>query len=136
MRQRVRPALAALALAGAAALGSFAPAQAADRSGAATEGVGIQSVVHVVYYQHANYGGATYTLHGDYGCDTNADVDWQLATFASGWDNVISSWHGYSDCQQRLFENTYYGGSSYGSYTDTSYVGDAMNDRGSSSQSS
>ena len=49
-----------------------------------------------------------------------------------GWDNRISSFRSYSNCRTAIFANTNYGGSSYGYYTNSSYVGSAMNDQASS----
>ncbi|BBC33031.1 uncharacterized protein SGFS_043250 [Streptomyces graminofaciens] len=132
---RIRTVLAAVALSGAAALGAVAPAQAAPSD--TEQEAGALAVVHVVLYQHANYGGASFTLTGDYGCDTNADVDWQLSSFSPyGWNDTVSSFLSYSDCETRLWEHDNFGGASYGAYVNSSYVGDAMNDKASSSQNS
>jgi hypothetical protein len=133
---RIRSVLAAAALTGAAVLGAVAPAQAAPPNDT-TQDVGAQAVVHVVHNHHSNYGGASFTLNGDYGCDTNPDVDWQLSSYSPyGWNDTVSSFLGYSDCETRLWEHDNFGGASYGAYTNSSYVGDAMNDKASSSQNS
>ncbi|MGI5254126.1 hypothetical protein [Actinacidiphila glaucinigra] len=127
---RLRLLMATTALAGAAAFGAVAPAEAAPST---TSGnVGVQSVVHTVFYEHRNYGGSTLTSVGDYGCDTNSDVDWQASSLSSAWNDEVSSWRGFSYCDTRIYEYTNFGGASNGVFTSTGYVGDAMNDRTSS----
>jgi hypothetical protein len=122
--------MAATALAGAAAFGAVAPAEAAPST---TSGnVGVQSVALAVFYEHRNYGGSTLTSRGDYGCDTNSDMDWQRDSMPSGWNDEVSSWLGYSNCGTRIYEAPLFSGASYGVVTSTAYVGGAMNDRASS----
>ncbi|MGP4005685.1 hypothetical protein [Streptomyces sp. 4N124] len=127
---RLRSMMAATALAGAAAFGAVAPAEAAPST--ASGNVGVQYVVNAVFYEHRNYGGSTLTSAGDYGCDTNSDVDWQRSSMPSAWNDEVSSWHGFSNCQARIYEFTNFAGASYGAYTNSNYVGDAMNDEASS----
>ena len=66
-------------------------------------------------------------------CDTNSDVDWSTTNIgidiSTYWNDRISSFQGYSNCQIRIYENANFGGASYGTYTSSNYVGDAMNDR-------
>lgn len=62
-------------------------------------------------------------------CDTNSDVDYSVSNVGSTWNDRISNWTGYSECQVHIYENSSWGGASCGAYTSSSYVGDAMNDR-------
>jgi len=128
---RLRSMMAATALAGAATFGAGAPAEAAPSTASGNVGV-LESVVHTIFYEHKNYGGSTLTSTGDYGCDTNSDVDWQRSSLSSAWDNEVSSWRGFSYCDTRIYDYSNFGGASYGVFASTAYVGDAMNDRTSS----
>lgn len=85
------------------------------------------------WFQDANYGGSSYLVTGNTDCDTNADVDYQIGTMPPGWNDQISSFKSYGLCATRIWENTF-SGASYGFYVNSSYVGDAMNDRASSIQ--
>ncbi|MEV1082704.1 hypothetical protein AB0I98_31510 [Streptomyces sp. NPDC050211] len=127
---RLRSMMAATALAGAAAFGAVAPAEAAPST--ASGNVGVQSVVHTIFYEHQNYAGSTLTSAGDYGCDANSDVDWQRSSLSSAWDNEISSWRSFSNCSTRIYEYPNFGEASFGAFVSASYVGDAMNDETSS----
>jgi len=62
-------------------------------------------------------------------CDSNADVDWEVANVGSTWNDRTSSFQGFNGCQLKVFENASFGGASYGPATSTDYVGSAMNDR-------
>lgn len=109
-------------LAGAGVLAAQAPAQA--------------STVVGVEYQHANFGGATLTSwvapNGFVCTGSFSDVDAWFDGVPAGWDNVISSFRGFSVCWTRIWEHPNRVGASFGFAPDTSYVGDAMNDRTSS----
>lgn len=52
----------------------------------------------------------------------------------SGWNDRVSSFKSYGLCATRIWENTNFGGASYGFTVNSTYVGDAMNDRASSIQ--
>jgi hypothetical protein len=113
-------------------VGLAAPASAAPAAPAAVRP--LAGTVIGVEYSDANYQGATYTITGGTCTGTTSDVDWQLSPLASGWNDVISSFHSYANCWTKLWENTGYWGASYGYVGDTTYVGNAMNDRASSIQ--
>jgi hypothetical protein len=51
-----------------------------------------------------------------------------------GWNDVISSFRSFSNCQTVLFEDINFGGSTTQKTVDLSFVGKAMNDRASSIQ--
>lgn len=89
------------------------------------------STVIGIFYEHHNYGGASYaTSVTKNGCYDYSHGYTNLSTI--GWDNRISSFKSYSNCTTAIFENTDYDGASYGYYVNSSNVGDAMNDRASS----
>lgn len=119
---RIAGALCGALLAGAAALAVPASAQA--------------STVVGVEYQHSNFGGATLTSYvnpNGFVCTGSfGDVDAWFNSVPSGWNDIISSFRGYSVCWTRIFEHANRTGASFGHAPDTSYVGDAMNDRTSS----
>lgn len=83
-------------------------------------------------YADAGYSGSSYNIYSEGGCDTDAYADKQLDTMPTGWNDRVSSFHSFSQCQTKLYEDGYFGGATYGPYTDSSNVGNAMNDRTSS----
>lgn len=86
-------------------------------------------------YADAGYAtsGGTYTFTSSSDCDTNPDVDYQVAVMPAGWNDRISSFKSYGRCATKLWENTF-SGASYGFTVNSSYVGGAINDRASSIQ--
>lgn len=77
--------------------------------------------------------GGTYTFTSSTDCDTNPDVDYQVAVMPAGWNDRISSFKSYGRCATKLWENTF-SGTSYGFTVNSSYVGSGINDRASSIQ--
>jgi hypothetical protein len=84
-----------------------------------------------VDYKNANYGGASLTWTG---ISTCSGYPYYLASsMPSGWNDVISSYHDYSNCNHNPhWENNKYGGAVVNCGPNCSYVGAAMNDRTSS----
>jgi hypothetical protein len=80
-------------------------------------------------YDDINRSGPYLELTASGPCDTNADVDWEVANVGSTWNDRTSSFQGFNGCQVRVFENASFGGASYGPLTSSDYVGSAMNDR-------
>jgi hypothetical protein len=79
-------------------------------------------------YDDQNYGGSYYEFYGlGTGCTATASFQWP--DIGSAWYGRVSSFHSYSACKTKIYETTGYGGASYGYYADSSYVGNAMNDR-------
>ena len=98
-----------------------------------------QAVTHIgTLYEHENYSGSTSTVFATpngFECSistTFGEIEQDNLDNGSGWNDVISSFNGYSGCRAMLFENAGYVGASYGYSPGTSYVGDAMNDQTSS----
>jgi hypothetical protein len=81
------------------------------------------STYYVVFYEHANYGGASYMT-----AVAHSDLR------AIGWNDVISSFKSLNAQRPKWWEHINYGGSTWqwtaGAWV--SYVGDAANDRFSS----
>jgi len=79
-------------------------------------------------YDDQNYGGSYYEFYGlGTGCTSTASFQWP--DIGSAWYGRVSSFHSYSSCKTKIYETTNYGGASYGYVADSSYVGNAMNDR-------
>ena len=99
----------------------------------ATVGASYATYVVGIFFQHSNYQGATYTITAGGTCtSTLSDTDFSLASMASGWNDVVSSFKCYANCYCKIYEHTNFGGATYGYYSSSSYVGAAMNDRCSS----
>lgn len=93
--------------------------------------VALASTVIGIFYENSGYDGASYVASvSQNGCYGYSHGYTNLGSI--GWDNRISSFRSYSNCRTAIFANTNYGGSSYGYYTNSSYVGSAMNDQASS----
>ncbi len=102
-----------------------------------TAGAGIQvDVLLGILYQHAQYGGATLVAHAASGCDSNQDTwEYWYPSMPSGWNNIISSFTGYSGCEIKIYDATNancFSGPCMGPLLGISYVGDTMNDKTSS----
>lgn len=96
---------------------------------------GSGTYVLATVYADAGYAasGGTYTFTGSSDCDTNPDVDFQVAVMPAGWNDRISSFTSYGRCATKLWDNTF-SGISYGYAASSAYVGGAINDRTSSIQ--
>lgn len=81
------------------------------------------------FYDDINRTGPYLDIFASGPCDTNADLDWSVFNIGSTWNDRVSSFQGYSACEIRIYENEGYTGATYGTYSSTNYVGDAMNDR-------
>lgn len=88
------------------------------------------ATVHLVdLYDAAGRTGAYFALYGS-GCDTNADIDGSY-TLPSAWNDRISSFQGFNNCETRLYQNGDFTGNTYGPVFATDYVGATMNDQAS-----
>ena len=97
----------------------------------AAQGVSLAASSHLVdLYDAANRTGSSYALYGS-ACDTNADADGSYA-LPSAWNDRISSFQGFGNCETKLFENGDYTGNTYGPIFATDYVGATLNDEASS----
>ncbi|MEV7007763.1 hypothetical protein [Streptosporangium sp. NPDC051022] len=85
-----------------------------------------------IEYVHANYDGGYLIFAAGAPCDDDNEVEWRLPYLDSGFNDKISSFESYSDCEANHYEHFEYGGSSTGWRGHTSYIGSAMNDQTSS----
>ncbi len=108
---------------------SLAPA--ATRLSTSAAVTALASTVIGVFYEDASYGGASFAASvSQNGC--NGYVHGYADLSPLGWNDRISSFRSYAGCRTTIFEHASYGGSTYGPYTNSSYVGAAMNDKASS----
>lgn len=93
-------------------------------------------VVIGTMFVDANFQGASFTWTAGRACDGNASTldYWVTSLVPVGWNDVISSFRSFSNCQTVLFEDVDFGGTSTPKEIDMSFVGGAMNDRASSIQ--
>ncbi|WP_159047775.1 hypothetical protein [Streptomyces sp. WM6378] len=127
---RSRYVLAVAGVAVAALTGLATPASAATTP--ATTTLGPAATVIGIEFVDANFQGATYTVTGGTCTATTSDVDFYINSMPGGWNDVISSFRSYANCYTKLYEDNNRTGATYGFVGDSSYVGNAMNDRASS----
>ncbi|TDD98110.1 hypothetical protein [Actinomadura rubrisoli] len=77
----------------------------AQRSGTAS------ALVTSIEYDGTQYSGPSIVFTHDKVCTaSNLDIDDNLSALPAGWDNRISSFHGYSGCRPRHWEEKLFGG--------------------------
>ena len=84
-------------------------------------------------YSDANFQGAslTWNVSGIVSC--SGFPDFQAASMPSGWNDVISSYRDFANCNNNPhYENNNFGGAVVNCGPNCSYVGNAMNDKTSS----
>lgn len=89
------------------------------------------TVVLAINYLDLNFSGSTLTFTAPTGCAWNHSYSW--SNLGSAWNDQISSFRAFSNCNERLWVDANFGGN-FEDGTSVSYVGDWMNDRGSSVQ--
>ncbi|WP_026119554.1 hypothetical protein [Nocardiopsis ganjiahuensis] len=101
-------------------------------SGPRTGTLAAQSSSDVIigtYFEHENYGGATFTLHGDNTCQGGDDIEFWF-TFPPEWQNIISSAQPWARCSLWLHSGPDGTGDRDGPYREnTPDIGGYMNDR-------
>ncbi len=85
-------------------------------------------------FEDANYGGSSFTFTASADCDTNADVDWNVASMPTGWNDRVTSFKSFGQCATKIWQDTNYGGASFGFVVNSTNVGATMNDQTSSIQ--
>jgi hypothetical protein len=84
-------------------------------------------------FEHSNYGGADLRLFLPFDCTTTgADTDFGFANMPSTWNNVVSSFKNYRNCDADHYDGTGFSGNHTGLADSTTYIGNAMNDKTSS----
>jgi hypothetical protein len=94
----------------------------------------LSTVVIGQVFEDANYGGSSYTFTASADCDTNADVDWELSSMPSGWNDRVSSFKSFGQCATKIWHDVSFAGTSYGFVVNSTYVGATLNDEASSIQ--
>ncbi len=79
-------------------------------------------------YDDQNFVGSYFEVFGAEACVSGGGVA-GVSDIGSGWYGRVTSIRGYANCDVKVYENTGYGGASYGYVSQSGYVGDAMNDR-------
>lgn len=90
-------------------------------------------IVIGIEYDNDQYKGQERIYTGGTGCDNDDEVEWKVDSLGS-FNDMITSFRTYADCQANHFEHIDFGGSSTGWLDSTSYIGAAMNDQSSSIQ--
>ncbi|WP_017572306.1 hypothetical protein [Nocardiopsis halotolerans] len=86
-------------------------------------------VIIGTYFEHEDFGGASFTLYGDGLCTGGDDTEFWY-TFPPEWRNLISSAQPWATCALWLHAGPDGTGDRDGPYREnTGYVGDFMNDR-------
>ncbi len=102
--------------------------RALDRGGASLRAASA-GVIIGTYFEHENFGGATFTLYGDGLCTGGDDTEFWF-TFPADWQNLVSSAQPWATCALWLHSGPDGTGDRDGPYREnTNYVGDHMNDR-------
>ncbi|MGC0415536.1 hypothetical protein [Embleya sp. AB8] len=101
-------------------------------SGTITPAAKTNVVIGITYWD-SNFAGPSYVYTAGNQCtDSTGDIDFQV-NIQNDWQNRISSFVGFGNCYLKLWENTYWWGSSYGFSGSAGYLG-AMDDRAKSIQ--
>jgi hypothetical protein len=107
--------------------------QRINAASSATTDPSITSAVLGVSWKDAGYSGASVSWSASSGCDSDADIDWQVSYVGDTWNDIISSAKSYNNCQSKYWQNYKCWGSATSWFTSLSYFG-TMNDRASSIQ--
>ncbi|RKS79015.1 hypothetical protein BZB76_0453 [Actinomadura pelletieri DSM 43383] len=99
-------------------------------NGLGTAGPGI---VLAIEYADSDYAGRHNIYTGSAGCDNDDGVEWRVESLGS-FNDMITSFRNYADCQANHYEHIDFEGASTGWLNDTPNIGEAMNDQTSSIQ--
>lgn len=77
-------------------------------------------------YEHAGYGGSSFTLYGAGSC---AGTNYGFASLSGGWDSRVSSARGLNGCSLALYTSMNYGGSIWECGTGCSSLPGHVNDQ-------
>lgn len=108
-----------------------AGAETAAKSGAqgASRAQAMGDIIQGTFFEHEDYGGATFTVYGDGLCEKDGWVDYNF-TFPDDWKNIITSVQPWAGCWLWLYPEPDLGGDRDGPFKEnTSYIGSFMNDR-------
>ncbi|MFJ9696340.1 hypothetical protein [Kitasatospora sp. NPDC101183] len=104
---------------------------AAQIDGAGSPAAAASSVVVSTEYMDGNFGGASLSITAEAPCSPGKGYNLQVLTGA--WNDSISSYRTFNNCQERHWEHAYLSGANTGwQIGDQDWIGDAMNDKASS----
>jgi hypothetical protein len=107
-------------------------AAASTRSGAHADAAPLASYVLSIWYSDAGWKGATNTVTAGGMCDGAAGLDFSTPVMPSGWNDRISSYHSYSNCETMLWRDGNLTGPTYGPFANATLGASSMNDKASS----
>ncbi|RKS79016.1 hypothetical protein BZB76_0454 [Actinomadura pelletieri DSM 43383] len=87
-----------------------------------------------IEFEDANYGGRSNVIEADGVCDDNDDIEYSAPTLPEDWNDTITSFKTYVQCQVNHYQHPDYQGTRTGWLEDTPNIGSIMNDRTSSIQ--
>ncbi|WUI02816.1 beta/gamma crystallin family protein [Spirillospora sp. NBC_00431] len=83
-------------------------------------------------YQHSKFRGRVWTVRTSHGCDRDNGVEWEVKSlYDNWWNDRISSFETFANCQANHYENAGGRGVDHGYRNSTRHMG-AMNDQTSS----
>ncbi|MBD3008958.1 hypothetical protein IEJ02_34165 [Streptomyces sp. 5-10] len=95
---------------------------------------GVTSIPLSASFQHPNRGGSTWIDVADRGCDNDTGVEYSrsnIADYDEWWDDRISSFEGYANCEPNMYEDHGFKGAQTGWHRSLMDMG-AMEDKASS----
>ncbi|GAA4239727.1 hypothetical protein GCM10022254_61100 [Actinomadura meridiana] len=87
-----------------------------------------------IEYEDMDYGGASTIVEADGGCDDDDGIEVSAPYFEEFWNDRITSFKTYVQCQANHYQHIDYEGTRTGWLEDTANIGPVMNDRTSSIQ--
>jgi hypothetical protein len=90
------------------------------------------SFLLAIFYQDANYGGASWSVFATGACNKNKST-WEWEYQFTSHNDWASSFQGFSNCQVEIFDNIDFTGTTLGPVAQSANVG-AMNDRTSAAR--
>lgn len=84
-------------------------------------------------FEHTNYGGGRITVKVGFTCTTSgSDLDFGLGNMPTGWNNAVSSFKNYANCDANHYDGAGFTGLSTGYADSTTNIGSSMNEKTSS----
>ena len=108
----------------------LAGADAAPGGRALKSGTSEAEIVQGTFFEHPDYGGNSFTVHGAGLCDDEGGAADFVADFPADWHDTISSAQPWALCDLYLYSEVGQTGDKDGRFKEnTAYIGDLLNDR-------